>query len=105
MGSGDIRDVFGDVIFRYPRAEAIRDGVLIDVTETAQEMGMRYPVALTADAWTQRSRSNPRMKVCRMKPGGCGTCYGCFGHMLGRSRINRKSGSLCSYGRRDGNGK
>jgi hypothetical protein len=37
-----------DVIFSYSRAQAIEDGVLIDVTSTAQEMGIRYPVAVTA---------------------------------------------------------
>lgn len=35
------------VIFAYTRAEAIEDGYLVDVTETAKEAGFRYPVALT----------------------------------------------------------
>jgi hypothetical protein len=39
------------IVFSYTRAEAIRDGVLIDVTETAREAGFRIPVALTAAAW------------------------------------------------------
>lgn len=48
----DTRDFWGDVvIFRYSRAEAIRDGVLIDATELAREAGFRYPVALTSAAW------------------------------------------------------
>ena len=38
-------------IYSYSRAQAIADGVLIDVTETAREAGFRYPVALTAGAW------------------------------------------------------
>src|SRR5262245_21319298 len=40
-----------DLIHRYTRAEAIRDGVLIDVSAVAREAGIRYPVALTAAAW------------------------------------------------------
>lgn len=36
-----------DLIFSYTRAMALADGVLIDVTETAQEAGFRYPVAVT----------------------------------------------------------
>jgi hypothetical protein len=40
-----------DLIHRYTRADAIRDGVLIDVSETAREAGIRWPVALTAAAW------------------------------------------------------
>jgi hypothetical protein len=36
-----------DLIHAYSREEAIADGVLIDVSETAKEAGFRYPVALT----------------------------------------------------------
>lgn len=35
----------------YSRAQAIADGVLIDVSDTAREAGFRYAVALTAAAW------------------------------------------------------
>jgi hypothetical protein len=41
----------GDLVHRYTRADALRDGVLIDVTETAREAGIRWPVALTCAAW------------------------------------------------------
>jgi hypothetical protein len=40
-----------DLIHRYTRAEAIADGVLIDVSAVAREAGIRYPVALTRAAW------------------------------------------------------
>lgn len=43
--------IFGEVIFAYTRADAIADGVLVDVSETAAEAGIRLPVALTADAF------------------------------------------------------
>jgi len=36
-----------DLIYRYTRADALRDGILIDVTTTAQEAGIKYPVAVT----------------------------------------------------------
>ena len=42
-----------DLIHRYTRADAIRDGVLIDVSATAREAGFKYPVALTAAAWAK----------------------------------------------------
>jgi hypothetical protein len=41
------------LIHRYTRAQAISDGVLIDVSETASEAGFRFPVALTAGAWSE----------------------------------------------------
>ena len=42
---------FGPVIVAYTRADALRDGVLVDVTETAREMGYRVPVAVTRAVW------------------------------------------------------
>lgn len=40
-----------NLIYSYSRAQAIEDGVLIDVSETAREAGIRFPVAMTAEAW------------------------------------------------------
>lgn len=42
---------FGDVVYSYPRAQAIADGVLVDVTDTAREAGFQRPVAMTDAAW------------------------------------------------------
>src|SRR5262245_32898104 len=42
-----------DLIHRHSRADALRDGVLIDVSATATEAGFKYPVALTAAAWVK----------------------------------------------------
>jgi hypothetical protein len=42
-----------DLIHSYSRADAIRDGVLIDVSAVAREAGFKYPVALTAAAWAR----------------------------------------------------
>jgi hypothetical protein len=47
----DISDVFGDVIHSYTRAQAIEDGSLIDVTDTARQAGFKWPVAVTAAVW------------------------------------------------------
>ena len=48
-------DPFADapVIFSYTRAQAIDDGVLVDLTEWARETGFRIPVACTAAVWHQ----------------------------------------------------
>jgi hypothetical protein len=39
-----------DIIHSYTRAQAITDGVLVDITETASEAGFKYPVAMTSAA-------------------------------------------------------
>ena len=42
-----------DVISSYSRAQAIEDGVLVEVTETARRAGFRFPVAVTAGVWAE----------------------------------------------------
>ena len=43
--------LFGDAIYSYTRTQAIADGVLVDVTDTAREAGFQRPVAMTDAAW------------------------------------------------------
>lgn len=38
---------FGEVVFTYTRAQAIADGVQVEVTKTAQEAGIRFPMFIT----------------------------------------------------------
>jgi len=44
---GDRENYFGGVIYTYTRARAVADGVQIDVTKTAQEAGIKFPMFLT----------------------------------------------------------
>ncbi|MDE2904572.1 MAG: hypothetical protein OXQ28_00645 [Acidobacteriota bacterium] len=56
------------VVHRYTRADGIRDGMLIDVTETGREAGFSVPVAITGAVqdqcvrWTEEdTRRKPRV--------------------------------------------
>ncbi len=40
-------ELFGEVISSYSRAQALEDGVLVDVSELAREAGFVFPVAVT----------------------------------------------------------
>ena len=42
---------FDPVISTYTRAQAIEDGILVDVSETAREAGFKIPVAVTRTVW------------------------------------------------------
>ena len=42
-----------DIIFSYTRAQAIADGVLIDLTEEAAKHGFRIPFACTDSIWQE----------------------------------------------------
>ena len=39
------------MVYSYTRAEALADGIPIDVSDTARETGFRWPVAMTDGAW------------------------------------------------------
>ncbi len=47
----EIEEFFGPAISTYTRAQALEDGDLVDVSETAREAGIRFPVALTRAVW------------------------------------------------------
>ena len=47
----NITDTFGPVIYAYTRKQALADGVQVDVTTTAQEAGIKFPMFLTRAVW------------------------------------------------------
>ena len=49
MKDNDLNDM--PLIFSYTRAQAIADGVLVDLTEWARETGFRVPLACTSAVW------------------------------------------------------
>lgn len=60
--TNDLTEVFGPVISRYTRAQAVEDGFLVDVSEMAREAGIKYPVALTRAVWDEYVTPDPRSK-------------------------------------------
>ena len=49
----ETKKFFGEMIHVYTRAQALEDGVLVDVSETAREAGFKVPVAVTRAVWNQ----------------------------------------------------
>lgn len=47
MISDSLEATFGSVIYTYTRKQAVADGVQVEVTKTAQEAGIKFPVFLT----------------------------------------------------------
>lgn len=45
---GSVIYVYTPAVRGYTRAQALADGVLVDVTETSKEVGFKLPVAITA---------------------------------------------------------
>lgn len=42
-----------EVIYSYTRAQALDDGVLVDVSSVAKELGIKHPVAVTTGVWNE----------------------------------------------------
>jgi hypothetical protein len=47
----NLTDLFGPPIYTYTRKQAVADGFQIDVTNTAQEAGIRFPFFITRAVW------------------------------------------------------
>ena len=51
MNTNQNESSFGPVNYSYTRAQAVADGVQVDVTKTAQEAGIKFPMFLTRAVW------------------------------------------------------
>ena len=45
--------LFGKTVYSYTRAQAIEDGVLVDVTDIAKQAGFAFPVAVSEAVWAK----------------------------------------------------
>lgn len=80
-----------DLIHSYTRAQAIADGTLIDVSTTAREAGIRFPVALTRAVFAQFVEV-PAGVTCQDEAGRLWDIV----WML-RCSIARTEGSVCRF--------
>lgn len=98
-----------DIISVYTRAQAIEDGVLMDLTPMAQETGFNYPVACTGEVWhaitrnmqpgeSERGRIHDLLflLLCKIKIAGKGTDRLEFTGIFGRTV--RRFLSICGPG-------
>ena len=69
--SGDtLTDFFGDVISTYTRADAIRDGVLVELpAKICREAGVVVPVAVTSGVWSLVAPDNIDEMPCQSVEG------------------------------------
>lgn len=52
MTMKELEQVFGPMIHSYTREQAIEDGVLVDVSEWAKEVGVSAPTVFTQHLWS-----------------------------------------------------
>ncbi len=74
-----------DLIHSYTRAQALADGALVDVTTTAEEAGIKYPVALTRAVWCQHVEV-PEGVECQDEAGRLWDVLWMLRHAIGRAK-------------------
>ena len=57
----EIGDIFGECISEYTRAQAIEDGILVDVTPVASEAGFKWPTAMTRTVYERYVEVPPEL--------------------------------------------
>ena len=62
MLGSQVESIFGKVIYKYSREQALEDGVLVDVTETAKQASIRYPTAVTERLWNGYIEPTEKLK-------------------------------------------
>jgi hypothetical protein len=86
---------FGPVIYAYTRAQAVADGVQVDVTKTAKEAGISIPVFLTRtvfDAYV----AVPDGVECQDEAGRLWDIVWMLRFAILRSRSHTKAGAACT---------
>ena len=70
MNGDTLAEFFGDVIHAYTRADAIRDGVLVELpAKICQEAGIVVPVAVTSGVWSLVAPGNIDEMPCQSVEG------------------------------------
>ncbi len=59
-----------NVIHTYTRKQAIEDGVLVDVSVTAKEAGINFPVAVTSAVWDLYVVPSEKLEGCGQSVSG-----------------------------------
>jgi hypothetical protein len=82
------------LIYSYTRAQAIADGVLVDVSELAREAGFRFPLLSPRPCGANVSKSTT-MTTAKMKRGGSGMFSMYCGIAFGQPAASRSFFSTC----------
>jgi len=65
MRMQELEEIFGPPIHVYTRAEAIADGVLVDVSEWAREKGINAPTVFSQHLWNVVDVDGKRNRGCQ----------------------------------------
>lgn len=89
-----MEDLFGPVIYAYTRAQAIDDGVLVDLSEIAAEAGIRLPTAITAAAYERYVAVPEEMKGHQDESGRAWDIVWMLAHAIRSGKLNGSEGEF-----------
>jgi len=92
-----LEDLFGPVIYSYTRAQAIADGVLVDVSEMAWEAGFKFPVALSRAAWEDCVAWSDEDSARQIHQDQSGRLWDVLWMAWVKVRVSPKAGSVINY--------
>lgn len=87
-------DIFGSVIHAYTRAEAIADGVLVDVSAVAREAGIQFPTAITAAVHARYVQVPDELKGLQDEAGRLWDALWMLAHAIRSGRLNGDQGTF-----------
>lgn len=87
-----IEDLFGPVIYAYTRAQAIEDGVLVDLSTVAAEAGIRLPTAITAAAFERYVTVPEELKGLQDEAGRAWDVVWMLAHAIRSGKLNGSEG-------------
>lgn len=67
----ELKEMFGTPISVYTRAQAIEDGILVDVSTVASEAGFNWPTAMTRTVYERYVEVPPELAGCQDVSGRC----------------------------------
>lgn len=104
---------FGPIIYAYTRAQAVADGVQVELSKVAAEAGIRFPVFLTHAAYDAYVTVPPgvtcqdeagrlwdimtmlRLAICRAKPGQDRLSFALYVRNANNARLLVKLIAIC----------
>lgn len=84
----DLREILGEPISVYTRAQALADGLLVEAGALAREAGFVVPVVLTRAAWVS-CVAWPGLLCSRLRVPVIDSCFGSGEYRLGYQLLSR----------------
>jgi hypothetical protein len=92
-----VTELFGEVVSTYSRAQALEDGVLVDAGAMSKDAGLKWPVAITAAAWSDCVAWSDADSARQVHQDQSGRLWDVLFMAQHAIRVNRSGGDRLNY--------